>query len=200
MTFFNAVPQIAFIVLVITISGRIIWLKKSGIKVASKTEKNNHFKWIILLVFGILFILWLFEIIQPIFFKTVSILPEFATKMWFDFIELKIIGTLIVLFSLILWIITLLHFKTSLRFGLDQNNKGKLITTGVFAITRNPFFISTDIYFLGNALILPNLFFIGFAFLAIVDIHFFILKEEKFLLKNYGEEYKKYAKKVRRYF
>jgi protein-S-isoprenylcysteine O-methyltransferase Ste14 len=36
--------------------------------------------------------------------------------------------------------------------------------------------------------------------LTLVSIHLFILKEERFMHKNYGEEYKNYSKKVRRYF
>jgi protein-S-isoprenylcysteine O-methyltransferase Ste14 len=92
------------------------------------------------------------------------------------------------------------HFKTSIRFGLNDKNKGKLITSGVFAYSRNPFFLSLDLYFLGISLMLPNLFFIGFAVLTVISIHFFILKEEKFMLKAYGIEYKKYVSKVGRYF
>ncbi len=113
---------------------------------------------------------------------------------------MKITGTVVVLFSLVLWITTLLHFNKSLRFGLDPKNPGKLITTGIFSVSRNPFFLSLDLYFAGIALILPDLFFISFAALAIISIHFFILKEEKFLLKIYGEDYKMYAEKTERYF
>jgi protein-S-isoprenylcysteine O-methyltransferase Ste14 len=49
-------------------------------------------------------------------------------------------------------------------------------------------------------MVFPNFFFIGFAVLAIVSIHFFILKEEKFMGKIYGADYEKYLQKVRRYF
>ncbi|MGM0620026.1 MAG: methyltransferase family protein, partial [Bacteroidota bacterium] len=102
--------------------------------------------------------------------------------------------------SLIFMALTLHHFKTSLRFGLNENNRGKLITTGIFSFSRNPFFFSIIIYFLGTALVFPNWFFIGFAVLAIVSIHLFILKEEKFMEEHFGESYLKYQQKVRRYF
>jgi len=87
-----------------------------------------------------------------------------------------------------------------LRFGLNENNRGKLINTGIFSVSRNPFFFSIILCFVGTALIFMNWFFIGFAVLAIVSIHFFILKEEKFMRQHYGESYREYRKKVRRYF
>ena len=173
-------------------------MKKNGIVINSRFRKNKRFY--LYLLFGIIFLLWFFEIAKPAFFKTYSILPEFASVKLIDSNLIKIIGSLLILNSLVLWIITLFHFKGSLRFGLDENNSGKLITTGVFTISRNPFFLSIDIFFIGITLIIPNLFFIVFTMLAIVSIHFFILKEEKFLRDVYGEDYLNYSKKVRRYF
>ena len=38
------------------------------------------------------------------------------------------------------------------------------------------------------------------AFLTLISVHFFILKEENFLRKHYGEAYRKYQQKVSRYF
>ncbi len=99
-----------------------------------------------------------------------------------------------------MWVITLTHFNTSLRFGLDKNTRGKLITIGIFSISRNPFFLSLDIYFIGTAMVLPSIFFLVFAATTVVSIHFFILKEERFMADNYSEEYLKYRQKTRRYF
>jgi protein-S-isoprenylcysteine O-methyltransferase Ste14 len=99
-----------------------------------------------------------------------------------------------------LMLITLVHFKTSLRFGMSSSNKGDLITTGIFSFSRNPFFLSLNLYFTGQAMVFPAIVFIGFALMAVAGIHFFILKEEKFLIIFYGESYTSYQKKVRRYF
>ena len=54
-------------------------------------------------------------------------------------------------------------------------------------------------YFLGTWLIYPNLFFGIAAILTIGGIHWQILQEERFLVRQYGEEYRNYMKKVRRY-
>jgi protein-S-isoprenylcysteine O-methyltransferase Ste14 len=113
---------------------------------------------------------------------------------------MKIAGILFIVFALVFLWLALLHFKNSLRFGLDEKNKGELITTGIFSLSRNPFFLSIDLYFTGAALIFSSFFFIGFAILVLVSIHFFILKEEKFMVEIYGRKYREYLRNVRRYF
>ena len=197
MIIFNYIPFVGFLFIVLSLIIKIWRIKKKSIILNSGKGKNKQFYFFF---FGIIFLLWLVEIIHPVFFNSYSILPEIALKIWIDSKLLQIIGSLIILLSLVLWIITLFHFKTSLRFDLDENNSGTLVTTGIFALSRNPFFLSLNLYFTGIALINANLFFIAFAVLAIISIHFFILKEEKFLKKVYGEDYLNYSKKVRRYF
>ena len=141
--------------------------------------------------------LWIIELIKPAF--EISVLPEGMTNLLVESIFLKIAGVSLISISLVLLAVTLYHFKTSLRFGTNEKNKGELITTGIFSLTRNPFFLSLDLYFLGISMLLPTLFFIGFSALALISIHFFILNEEKFMIKVYSEEYEKYAQKVQRY-
>ena len=200
MNFFDGIPFISFLILTTFLVGRIFALQKKGVQVSRKTGETQKSTRFLFPIFGLIFLIWLFEITKPAFHLSFSLLPEMISNELFKNIFLKITGTAIILLSLVLWIITLLHFKTSLRFGLDESNRGKLITTGIFSFSRNPFFLSLDLYFAGAALIFPTPFFIGFAVLAMASIHLFILKEEKFLRKVYAEEYRKYAEKVRRYF
>lgn len=87
----------------------------------------------------------------------------------------------------------------SWRVGIDKDNAGKLVTGGIFSITRNPIFVFIDMYFIGTFLIFPNLFFLILMVITIIGMHYQILQEEYFLLSHYGDEYKKYMNKVRRY-
>ena len=150
-------------------------------------------------IFLLMLFLWLFEITKPFFQNSFSVLPESLTNLLVESVFLKITGVLVIAVALVLLMLSLLHFKNSLRFGLDEKNCGELINTGVFTFSRNPFFLSLDVYFLGIAILLPNLFFISFAVLTFAGIHFFILKEEKFMRSVYGDEYLEYQRKVRRY-
>ena len=199
MKIFEFIPVSSFLIIVILLVGKTLSLKKNGIKLSSGAGKTRKFSLAVMLVFSIVLLLWLFEISKCTFHWSFSLIPALFTDYLFTSFILKTIGSIMIILALTLFTLTLLHFKSSLRFGLDENNQGKLITSGVFAISRNPFFLSLDLYFLGVAFVLPNLFLIGFAILSIISIHFFILKEEKFMLKVYGNEYEKYKQQAKRY-
>ncbi len=197
MNIWEFIPFLSFLLLSGILTGRIFSLKKRGIQTSSKQKGKKKLSPFLLLLFGAVFLLWLFEIIQPAFKFTV--LPEILTQKIVESIYFQFSGTVLIILSLVILTITLIHFNTSIRFGLDKNNKGKLITNGIFSFSRNPFFLSLELYFLGVALVLPNVFLLVFTLAAFTGIHFFILKEEKFLHKNYGEEYRAYRQKTRRY-
>jgi len=200
MNWLKIIPFLGFMFLIALISGKIFLLQKRGVKVSSGNENPPRFMFILYPVFFLLLLFWIIELARPVFQFQFSFLSDQLTVLLTDYLFLNICGALLIFISLIFMALTLHHFKTSLRFGLNENNRGKLITTGIFSFSRNPFFLSIIIYFLGTALVFPNWFFIGFAMLAIVSIHFFILKEEKFMAKHFGENYLKYKQKVRRYF
>ena len=191
-------PAAGFVLLVLLIFFNSLELKKKGVQVsAAKTSNLGNIKWVYP-VFAIFFLLFLTEIFNPLY--GFSLLPKVLTNFLFNSVLIRLTGVLAVVTSVFILKITLNHFGTSLRFGLNGNNTGKLITTGIFSKSRNPFFLSLLLFFAGTALIFPNLFFLVFTLAAFVGIHFSILKEEKFLQRVYGKEYLKYQRKVRRYF
>lgn len=197
---FDKIPLLCFLILIAVLLLRVLNLRKRGISLFSKRKDKITRIRFLLPVFGLVFLLWLFEIVKTALGSSILILPAILTTEIFECFILRFIGSGLLLISIVLWIITLQHFKTSLRFGLDKNNPGKLVTTGIFSISRNPFFLSLDLYFLGVAIILPSWFFIGFTLSAFIGIHFSILNEERFLKEVYGNEYRAYKHKTRRYF
>lgn len=151
-------------------------------------------------LFFIGFLIWTYEIIAVIFNINFHIFPiEIAYTKIFDNIILKYFALVLILIGYLIFIFSLIAFGKSWRVGIDSKNPGRLVTKGVFSITRNPIFICFDLYLIGIALINPNLFFIIFSIIAIVGIHYQILHEEKFLQKHYGNGYSEYKKRVRRY-
>jgi protein-S-isoprenylcysteine O-methyltransferase Ste14 len=182
------------------ITGKILILKRKGVTVNSNSKKSAFVKYFLYPIFLLVITLFISELVRPALKIEQLVLPEFISQNLFNSISLKIFGSLLIATSIIFLFFTLRSFNKSMRFGMDSKNLGKLITTGVFSISRNPFFISIIFYFAGIALICPSPFFIGFATLTIISIHLFILKEEIFLKINYGEEYNNYTENVRRYF
>ncbi|WP_319482967.1 isoprenylcysteine carboxylmethyltransferase family protein [uncultured Draconibacterium sp.] len=200
MEILKIVPFISFLAFAAILYFRVWQLQKKGIRLWSKQRKKKQSMYLLFPLFGLLLFVWLFEVIRAAFQFSTTILPKLLTYKLIESIFPEVFGTVLVLFSLVLFWVTLNHFNTSLRFGLAKNNKGKLVTSGIFSMSRNPFFLSLGIYFLGVVLILPCLYLLVFTLAAFVGIHCFILKEERFMYENYGEEYNNYAKTVRRYF
>ena len=120
-------------------------------------------------------------------FYCFSLLPKVLTSFLFDSVVIRLTGVLVVVISVFIMKITLNHFGTSLRFGLNENNTGKLVKTGVFSRSRNPFFLSLLLFFTGTAMIFPNFFFLIFAVSALAGVHFSILKKNfctRFMMRN----------------
>ena len=73
------------------------------------------------------------------------------------------------------------------------------MTGGIFGITRNPIYVAFILFFFGIFLINGTWFFLICALLAVVALHFQILREEEFLTKQYGQSYEEYCRRAARY-
>lgn len=193
-------PLAGFLLIVILILLKIQVLNKKGVSVTAITKKTNRFTLLLYVLFGLFLFSWLAAITGNIFNLHPFFHSSLLTKQLMQSPLLTATGAILIFLAVVLMGITLAHFKTSFRFGLNSNNKGKLITNGIFAYSRNPFFLSLNLYFIGQAFIFPGILFIATALMAATGIHLFILKEEKFLHINYSHHYLNYRKKVRRYF
>lgn len=99
--------------------------------------------------------------------------------------------------SLLVW--SLISFGQSFRVGIDADHPDKLITTGVFAFSRNPIYVAFAFILLGQFLIFPNFILLVYLGAAVWLFHRQVLREEDYLKKHYGQEYSEYCNRVRRY-
>lgn len=75
-----------------------------------------------------------------------------------------------------------------------------IITTGLFAYSRNPIYAAFCITTVGLGLIFNNMWMlISFIPSAIFVYHLAIKKEERYLEQKFGDEYLEYKQKVRRW-
>jgi len=89
---------------------------------------------------------------------------------------------------------------SSWRIGVDPGDRTDLVTTGMFAISRNPFFTGVLVLAIGLFLMVPTIpALVGFlALLAGVEIQ--VRKvEEPWLGSEFGEEYASYSSQVGRF-
>ncbi|MDO9578746.1 MAG: isoprenylcysteine carboxylmethyltransferase family protein [Candidatus Cloacimonadales bacterium] len=117
-----------------------------------------------------------------------------------DFSAIKIMGLVIVSLACVLGISTLITMKDSWRVGIRPEQKTDLITNGFFKYSRNPFFLSFNLIFLGIFLEFPTLVYLIFYLSFIIILHLIIRDEEKHLMLQHGESYKNYKDSVNRYF
>ncbi|HBO73753.1 MAG TPA: hypothetical protein DD653_03585 [Marinilabiliales bacterium] len=92
-----------------------------------------------------------------------------------------------------------------LSMGLITNiglptGKHELRTGGIYKISRNPMYASFIFLNTATFLFLPSILLLIVMVYGMVVHHFIILGEEKFLEKEFGDEYKKYKSRVSRYF
>ncbi len=109
------------------------------------------------------------------------------------------IGWGLLILSLILVWIAQSQMSNSWRIGIDEKNKTKLVTSGMFSISRNPIFLGIMIANIGLFLVLPNAFTLLIVSLSTISINTQIRLEEEFLKREFGVEYEKYLKKIRRW-
>ena len=108
------------------------------------------------------------------------------------------IGLALLFISLVWTVIAQTNMQNSWRIGIDTETKTELVTSGLFAISRNPIFFGMIITLLGAFLATPNALTALLLILGYILIQIQIRLEEEFLTKEHGQKYLKYKQKVRR--
>ena len=182
---------IAFLCLVGLVVGRGFMLRARGINafLFGATDKSDF-----ILVVPVLFLIY--TVLSCVFGLP---MPAVLSKSFFGDDFLRWVGLAVCAFALIWFAMTLRSFGESFRVGIDEKAPDKLITDGMFAISRNPIYVAFLFFITGIFLIYPIRAVLIFAVLMVAAIQRQIVREEKFLIIHYGMEYKAYCKKVRRY-
>jgi protein-S-isoprenylcysteine O-methyltransferase Ste14 len=197
MEMINILVLISLFLFYLLFIGRTIILYKRGIKVwVIGTSSKNLFEITLENILMPVLILWsIFVVLTALN----VLIPNIISKLLIDISWLKYIGILFCYVGLIIFLMALVSFGKSWRIGIDEKNSNELITTGIFKYSKNPIFLFMDLYFMGIMLIYPNIVFIVVTICVIIGIHLQIIREEKYLLNKFGEEYIKYKKQTRRY-
>ena len=125
---------------------------------------------------------------------------EFMLPFWYlEYTVLVKIGWAFLFISLIGVWIAQSQMAVSWRIGIDEKNKTKLVTKGLFSISRNPIFLGVMIANIGLFLVIPNAFTLLISSLSTISINTQIRLEEEFLRKEFGVEYEEYIRNVRRW-
>ena len=126
--------------------------------------------------------------------------PSVSTHEFFRSDAIAWAGVFLCFGGLALLVLSLISFGKSFRVGIDVDHADKLVTTGIFAFSRNPIYLAFGFVLLGQFLVFPNWILLIYLGIGIWLFHRQVLREEEFLRKHYGEEYAEYCKRVGRYF
>src|SRR5262252_6259248 len=126
-------------------------------------------------------------------------LPTVSTQRFFESEAVAWVGVVLCFAGLTLLLLTLISFGKSFRVGIDIDHPDKLVTTGVFAFSRNPIYLAFGFVLLGQFLVFPNWVLLVYLAAGIWLFHRQVLREEAFLRQQYGQEYAEYCNRVRRY-
>ncbi len=122
------------------------------------------------------------------------------SNTYIDSVWLRIFGAILGISGVGIFIVSVLTMRDSWRAGIPKDKKTDLVTSGIYAYSRNPAFIGFDFVYIGVILMFFNWVLFAITLLAVAMLHLQIVNvEEDFLITTFGDDYLAYRKKVCRY-
>ena len=140
----------------------------------------------------------------PVFFGT-TIAAGFLLERLFPMFLLSFpyataVGALLIVVSVALVLSAVVSLARAHTAFDARKPTTSIVTTGAFKLSRNPTYLSLALLHVGLAFVFQSLWLLGTAAAAIAITHGgVILREERYLEGKFGEEYRRYAKGVRRW-
>lgn len=125
--------------------------------------------------------------------------PLISTQKFFHSNVIGWIGVGLCFTGLLVLFLSLASFGKSFRVGIDVDKPDELVTTGIFALSRNPIYVGFALVLIGQFLVFPNWVPLVYLAAGILLFHRQVLREEEFMRRHYGHEYTEYCRRVRRY-
>jgi protein-S-isoprenylcysteine O-methyltransferase Ste14 len=183
------VAALTIVLLLATVLGRVILLRRTGTQAMhfGKVDKTDF-------------------LIPPValfyfytLFATAFGWPLASTDWFFRSDAVAWLGVALCLGGIAVLVLSLAAFGNSLRVGIDVDQPGRLVTTGIFAVSRNPIYVGFFVFLMGEFLAFPSWGPLIAVVVAALLFHRQVLREEKFMRQQYGEAYAEYCSRVGRY-
>ena len=119
---------------------------------------------------------------------------------YLDFLWMRVTGMVLGVLGVGVFIVSVITMRDSWRAGVPKDEKTELVTSGIYAYSRNPAFLGFDLIYIGELLLFFNRYLFVITLLAVIMLHLQIVNvEEDFLIAAFGDVYLEYRKKVSRY-
>lgn len=184
--------KIAFIVVLLVFYTAFLLkaflLSKSGIKVNIMFKDKFRSK------------TQIFTLMSGVFSVALAVLSVLFDLGIHNIWGLKALGFAVSVIGTLVFLKAIIDMKSSWRVGVNPNEKTKLVTNGIYSISRNPAYLGFDLMYIGILIAyfepLIAVFFIAY----IISLDMQARIEEEFLHKSFGEAYENYKNKINRYF
>ena len=124
-----------------------------------------------------------------------------SLTQWLARPVLLTLGGLAVCAGLILIILTRRQMSAAAQPTAPGIPTTKLVTTGVFAWSRNPIYLGLAALFISMALTVNSVWLLGTLALALIATHYVMIRpEEAYLTKLFGDDYRLYTQTVGRWW
>lgn len=123
----------------------------------------------------------------------------------FEFINplprsITLIGAGLGFLGILITLIAQIQMGLSWRIGVDQDEKTALITSGLYAKSRNPIYFGMLLYWIAISLNFPHMLMLLCAFICWISIEAIVRKiEEPYLKRMHGASAETYFGKTNRY-
>jgi len=129
----------------------------------------------------------------PASISPIGVLSQPEARIW------QVTGAVVLFGGLVLLIIAQLHLGASWRIGIEEGTSPGLVTSGLYRFCRNPIFLAILITLTGYTVLLPTRLSLALLLESFIGIRQQILTEEAYLLRTYGDGYRKYARRIGRF-
>ena len=180
---------ITIVLLLGMVLSRVLIMKRRGIRAMNfgRADKGDY----LILPFALFYFYTIFA--------TAFHLPTLGQQELIRSSIVSWVGVFLCVIGLFLVLLSLVSFGRSFRIGIDEEHPDRLVTTGIFAYTRNPIYVGFGFVLLGEFLVLSNWILLLYMIAGMWLFQRQVLLEEAYMSTRYGQPYLEYCEKVRRY-
>jgi len=190
-------PAVFFTFVAVFYTFRILWLHRAGATRRVDMRNEDGSVCVAHIAFRVLRVaIWLAAVTRAVYppFDLVLLPIPFMAEP-----AAMLLGNGLLALAFIWILIVHTAMGESWRSGIAQDAPAPLVTTGIFAWSRNPTFLGVLAGQIGFLLAVPSLFSLLCLALGIWAIGLRVRKEETFLLGRHGEAYVSYCRSVPRW-
>ena len=191
-----------FVILAAFAAVRGILLRRRGHKVVSVSPQSLTAKEPFPLgpILGGAFGIWAFEVLA----LTIPLPWHLVPARWWAVpvtpVFLQFTGAALVVGAVLVYMGSVLNLGASWKLGPEHADGAGLVTSGFYSFSRHPIYLAFEMFLLGIVVAKGSFVLLACSVVILIGLRELRVREERELEGIFGEAYRAYCTKVRRYF